>query len=279
MGVHRLAEGLEQGLVDRVFLRVVFGVPLHAQRKARRFGKAYRLDRAVLGHGDVAGHPYTLTEHASGQTLQYFATAGRVPPSAARNIGRVLAHIRRHEFDASGDLQGDDGKLRVVDWGFGDNALEGFVRRCLFESPAGERLGAASRDRLWQVMEPRLTAPTAPARLTHGDFNPSNLLIDAAGEVTGVLDWEFAHAGDPIADVANLLRPRADYSLPDGFAEGLVSGLADEGVTLPVDWREQAAFTDLGSALEFLSSPEDKPRTHAAAIRQIERYLADYPNG
>ena len=43
--------------------------------------------------------------------------------------------------------------------------------------------------------------------LVHGDFNAKNLLVDpAALEVTGVLDWEFAMAGSPHADLGNLLR-------------------------------------------------------------------------
>ena len=45
----RLAERLEQRAIDRVGLRVVFGVPLHAERKSRRIGNADRLDRAVFG--------------------------------------------------------------------------------------------------------------------------------------------------------------------------------------------------------------------------------------
>ncbi len=43
--------------------------------------------------------------------------------------------------------------------------------------------------------------------LVHGDFNAKNLLVDPATlEVTGVLDWEFAMAGSPYADLGNLLR-------------------------------------------------------------------------
>ncbi len=43
--------------------------------------------------------------------------------------------------------------------------------------------------------------------LVHSDFNPKNLLIDPrSGAVTAVLDWEFAHAGSPYADLGNLLR-------------------------------------------------------------------------
>lgn len=43
--------------------------------------------------------------------------------------------------------------------------------------------------------------------LVHSDFNPKNILVDpASGAVTAVLDWEYAHAGSPHADLGNLLR-------------------------------------------------------------------------
>jgi aminoglycoside phosphotransferase len=39
--------------------------------------------------------------------------------------------------------------------------------------------------------------------LVHGDFGPNNVLLAAdASTVTAVLDWEWAHVGDPIIDLA-----------------------------------------------------------------------------
>ena len=39
--------------------------------------------------------------------------------------------------------------------------------------------------------------------LVHGDYGPQNLLLEVAPwKVSALLDWEFAHAGDPIEDLA-----------------------------------------------------------------------------
>lgn len=39
--------------------------------------------------------------------------------------------------------------------------------------------------------------------LVHGDFGPNNVLVDpATREVTAVLDWEWAHLGRPVEDLA-----------------------------------------------------------------------------
>ena len=49
--------------------------------------------------------------------------------------------------------------------------------------------------------------PGAPSRpgavLVHGDYGPNNTLLNpAARQVTAVLDWEWAHAGDAVEDLA-----------------------------------------------------------------------------
>lgn len=39
--------------------------------------------------------------------------------------------------------------------------------------------------------------------ISHGDFGPQNLLIDVErDEITAVMDWEFAHIGEPVEDLA-----------------------------------------------------------------------------
>lgn len=45
--------------------------------------------------------------------------------------------------------------------------------------------------------------PSAGPTLVHGDYGPQNLLHDPATcEVVAVVDWEFAHLGDPVDDLA-----------------------------------------------------------------------------
>ncbi len=42
--------------------------------------------------------------------------------------------------------------------------------------------------------------PTTPDTVVHGDFRIGNLLVDG-DRLTGVLDWELAHRGDPLEDL------------------------------------------------------------------------------
>lgn len=46
--------------------------------------------------------------------------------------------------------------------------------------------------------------PDGPPALVHGDFRNGNLMVDLdapGGALVGVLDWELAHLGDPMADL------------------------------------------------------------------------------
>jgi aminoglycoside phosphotransferase (APT) family kinase protein len=70
-------------------------------------------------------------------------------------------------------------------------AQSGRVDDTLGIGPIGETLAAA-----WPL--PRGNA----AVLLHGDYWPGNLLW-REGQLVGVLDWEDAQVGDPLADVAN----------------------------------------------------------------------------
>jgi aminoglycoside phosphotransferase (APT) family kinase protein len=78
-----------------------------------------------------------------------------------------------------------------------------------------DKAGRSSRhDARWQRLRDRLgdKAPRPSGQaVVHGDYRLSNLLV-ANGAVTGVLDWELAAVGDPLADLAWLLD---DWRGPD----------------------------------------------------------------
>ena len=72
------------------------------------------------------------------------------------------------------------------------------------------------------------TAPGPPERLVlvHGDLGPGNVLHDG-GRVTGLCDWELAHVGDPMEDLAwitvrSMLTPFVDIDTAFGWYDGPV---------------------------------------------------------
>ncbi len=72
----------------------------------------------------------------------------------------------------------------------------------------------------------------APTTIAHGDYRLSNCMMDPAGPVAGVLDWELCTLGDPMADLAGLLGYwfSEDEVDPKGDAEttGLEGFLSQE---------------------------------------------------
>jgi aminoglycoside phosphotransferase (APT) family kinase protein len=89
----------------------------------------------------------------------------------------------------------------------------------------------------------RQAPPPPPARLSvvHGDLRSGNFLHDGAGQILAVLDWEMAHLGDPLEDLAWAMDPL--WSRPD---DPRISGMVTPQEALAI-WR-RASGLDLDEA-------------------------------
>jgi aminoglycoside phosphotransferase (APT) family kinase protein len=83
-----------------------------------------------------------------------------------------------------------------------------------------------------------------PARrsFVHGDFRVGNLMV-LAGRVSGVLDWELCHLGDPLEDLGWLCVPAWRFERPDRPAAGLgtreqLAAAYERHAGVPVDAAE-----------------------------------------
>jgi len=92
--------------------------------------------------------------------------------------------------------------------------------------------------------------------LVHSDFNPKNLLVDPdTGEVTGLVDWEFAHAGMPVTDLGNLLRFERD---PD-FADTVLGVYTDQVPDATAETLDQARSADLFALVDLAARRDHNP--------------------
>ena len=114
-------------------------------------------------------------------------------------------------------------------------------------------------ERIADRAEPRLKAIEGRPVLAHGDFKPTNVLVDESG-LTGVVDWEFAHAGTRLADVAQMLRH--PESLPPGFAAAFADALG-----LDADAVLLARTLDLANLVDL----RYKALSESRALHGIER--------
>ncbi|MEP6815358.1 MAG: phosphotransferase, partial [Marmoricola sp.] len=98
--------------------------------------------------------------------------------------------------------------------------------------------------------------------LVHSDMNPKNLLVDPDTlAVTGLLDWEFAHAGLPYSDLGNLLR----FDRQPAFADAVLT--AREGFVPDPrpDALDLARAADLYALVDLASRAEETPVAERAA--------------
>jgi len=183
------------------------------------------------------GNHWAVFEFAQGQLLES-------QPEHSRAAAQAIAQLTQIKLDTVGWIT-ETGDIAPFDFGddyYGSRLEHKEVRDWL----GPERIPVLTKILVNETT--RLTEIHEQPSLTHGDFNPTNILIHN-GTVSAVLDWEYAHAGTPYMDIGNLLRNTGtDHHAAIG--EGLTEG----GFELPNDWKHRAALIDFSSHLEFLTS-------------------------
>ncbi len=111
-------------------------------------------------------------------------------------------------------------------------------------------------DAVWRWLAANIPAPSGPAVLVHGDFRSGNFLVDADNRLLAILDWEMAHVGDAMEDLAWVMDPLWGHGMADVVAgtctraEAIRAWEAASGRTFdPAAW----AWWELFSAYQGLA--------------------------
>ncbi|MFE4001463.1 phosphotransferase family protein [Nocardioides sp. YIM B13467] len=207
----------------------VFADPRHHPQAAEVHEALHRLVRGLVPVPDVlevrradpaTGTPGLLvTEFVEGVRGDLLlpdldeAQQGRL----GRRLGEVAGTLAGMPFLTAGtfvdkDLRVEAFALDLTEW------VESYAER-LDWSPAdleGLRDVAADAQDLLDTV--------SRVSLVHSDLNPKNVIVDPKTlRVRAVLDWEFAHAGSPFADLGNLLRFDREAAYVSGVLEGYVA--------------------------------------------------------
>jgi aminoglycoside phosphotransferase (APT) family kinase protein len=150
----------------------------------------------------VNGAPFFVMEFVDGHILRDAPTAEREFDEITRggiggHMAETLAALHAVEVDGVGlgDLGRKEGYIerQLKRWTaqYHDMSVEGVDHAGLVEQ-VGATLAA-------QV------PPQRGASIVHGDYRLDNVVLDDAGAVRAVLDWEICTLGDPMADVGLLM--------------------------------------------------------------------------
>ena len=195
----------------------------------------------------------------------------RLSPGRARLLGARLGSL-------AADLAGMptlragafvDGDLTIRPFA-GADGLPGFVD----DHAAALGWDASSLARLRAVAESAQGLLDAVGRtcVVHSDLNPKNLLVDPETlEITGVLDWEFAHAGHPFTDLGNLLR----FDRDPPYVEAVVTAWCERRGGAPEEALDLARAADLWALVDLAARAGENPvagraHRHLVAIARTD---------
>jgi aminoglycoside phosphotransferase (APT) family kinase protein len=262
-------------------------VRIYARRGAARGPAAVEVDAAVLRlvrgllpvpevlelrrPDPAGGTPAVLvTTHLPGQRLDTLLPTLSEQDRArvGRSVGELTARLAQMPMLRAGRFV--DGDLRVEPWEEGAD-LPTLVEWHRRSSAIGE-WSAVEYGGLRDVATRAQTMLDGIDRvcLVHSDLNPKNLLVDpASGAVTGLLDWEFAHAGLPVADLGNALRFDRDPAFADAVLETHRAAVPDAGT----DLLDLARAADLYALVDLAGRRGDNPVADRAdgLLREIAR--------
>lgn len=189
-------------------------------------------------------------------------------PDVSYELGITLAKIHQIRFDQAG-LFGPGLSLDPV-FEKGSRPYYEYIKENLTEdSIAWKRLGEPLASKTLQFVDTHkdfFPVIGEKSSLVHSDFKPVNLLWSNEDGIT-VLDWEFAHSGDPLIDFAVLLRHRNDFPLN---TDNLEKGYRQEGGSLPEDWIKRASITDIINIVQLLNSTLDRPELYDFLLMTLE---------
>lgn len=239
--------------VDAALLRLVRGlVPVPEVLEVRRADAA-------------AGMPALLvTSYVAGERADLLLP--RLDPDGVATLGRrlgtLLADLAGMPMLRTGPFV--DGNLAIGTFD-GRDGLPGFV-----EQHAGRLQGFSPHeiDRLRDVADGAQTLLDTVTRscLVHSDFNAKNLLVDPDTlEVTAVLDWEYAHAGHPYADLGNLVRFERNPTLVDAVLAAYTDRRGGDAATA----LALARAADLTALVDLAARVGENPvadRAHALLL-------------
>jgi acyl-CoA dehydrogenase len=143
----------------------------------------------------VLSTPFYVMQFLDGRTFEDQTLPGMTPTDRRAIYGEMVATIAKlHRLDY--------GRLGLGDFGRPGNYVARQIARWTKGYRESETMRIPAMDALIDWL-PRHVPALETTRLVHGDFRLDNLILAPDGpRIIGVIDWELATLGNPIADFA-----------------------------------------------------------------------------
>jgi aminoglycoside phosphotransferase (APT) family kinase protein len=184
-------------------------------------------------------------------------------------IGDLVADLSGMPTLTAGPFVDTD--LTIGEFGMADG-LPGFVAALSADLVTAPGWEPELLTGLTDVAERAQTMLDAVGRtcVVHSDVNPKNLLVDPETlDITGLLDWEFAHSGHPFTDLGNVLR----FDRRRAYAEAVLVAWCERRGGTPAEALATARAADLWALVDLASRAGDNPVADRASalLREIAR--------
>ena len=220
----------------------------------------------LLHIGRFSSYPFAIFEFVDKKHIFEISNQS-LASTLSYDLGKVLAGIHSFHFPHAGLF----GKNFVIHTPFeeGSSPYFAYIMEHFSESSlVWQRLGNERASRLKDFLNDNqgfFPVVSQGGVLVHSDFKPVNLLWDEDSGLT-VLDWEFAHIGNPLIDFAILLRHFQDFPLN---INSLEKGYSEHGGIFVDDWIRKARLADVINVVQLLNTPVERPQLFKFLLQSI----------
>lgn len=143
---------------------------------------------------DAFGAPFLVSEKVAGQTKGTLFSVADASEGAGFELARALAYVHGLSLGATG-------LAKLIEFGESESAVRSLVGHWYSRWRRAATEPCLLLETAFAWLNANMDRTADEARLVHGDAGIHNMLI-AGDHMTALLDWEFAHAGDPAEDIA-----------------------------------------------------------------------------
>ena len=214
----------------------------------------------------IGNKKYIIYGYLDGISLSRYVSEGnKIEVKFVKQVAKAMSQIHKIKYKQIGFL---NDKLKI------ENELPPLYEwyTIFMGERVKKRLGKDKENSILKIIEDNkdiLYELDKQARLVHGDFQGGNILINENGDLSGILDWEFAMAGHPLADIGQFFR----YS--EYFNDELIKIFECEyrkysDYNIENDWYKLSMIRDIVNLIQLISKEAEMPKKYKSVINRIK---------